>query len=91
MAKMIICPICKRERSATKHHIYRSAVWKNVPWTRNEVILICRECHNFVEQEITKRENKILQHHPYLYREVIRDFTNGTIRVAWRKRYRKGK
>ena len=87
-----VCPVCKRNnRPLTRHHIYPKVVWKDVPETQDKLLLVCQQCHSQIHREIRKRENVILQKHSYLYREVARDFTNGTIRVAWRKRYRKGK
>lgn len=69
------CPICKKRKTLTKHHIFRSAVWRDIPETQSEILPICRQCHNLVELEITRRENAILQKHPDLYVDVVKDFT----------------
>ncbi|MDD5551420.1 MAG: hypothetical protein PHS34_09185, partial [Candidatus Omnitrophica bacterium] len=67
------CPICGRIRNLTKHHRKKKKVFgKN-----NDTIYLCRDCHNDVENEITRRENAILRRHPEIYIGTLNDFLTG--------------
>lgn len=62
------CPICKIERLfLTKHHKWKRAVWGRDKKKNSKVIWICRDCHNEIEAEITRKENAILQNNPNIY------------------------
>lgn len=39
-----------------------------------KVIWLCRDCHDRVEQEITRKENEILQSHPEIYIGTLMEF-----------------
>ena len=69
------CPVCGKRRRLTRHHIFRSAVWRDFPETQSYILLVCRQCHDKIEREVTIRENIILQKYPELYVEVVEDFT----------------
>jgi len=81
MARVGRCPICKRVVQLTRHHKWRQAVWKKMWWTQGKIILICRDCHDELEKEITRRENKVLQQHPEIYSGTLEDFIRGRIRT----------
>lgn len=88
MAQSGICPVCKQHRKLTRHHIFRSAVWRDYEDTQEHILLVCRSCHDLIEQEVTKRENEILQKHQELYVGVIEDFTgrnHGSIQGLYNK------
>lgn len=58
-----ICPICLQRKRLTKHHI-----WKKFIFGRNtETELICQECHQTLEAEITRKENEVLKNYPEIY------------------------
>ena len=71
------CPICKwRNVRLTKHHKWRKAVWHDEK-KRGKTIMICRECHDELEKEITRRENEILRQHPEIYIGTLEEFIRG--------------
>ena len=64
------CPICKfRYMALTRHHRWKKAVWGRIYKEdgTEDTIDICRECHDFLETEITRKENEILRKHPEIY------------------------
>lgn len=72
------CPICKRHGvSLTKHHKWKTHVWGNDKKKQKKKILICRDCHDQVEKEITRRENIILRGHPEIYIGTLNEFLAG--------------
>lgn len=82
MARHGHCPICGKYTNLTKHHVFKSCVWKNRQETQGRLFYVCRECHDAIEIEIVKRENNILQRYPKLYTDVIIDFLNGRCKVS---------
>lgn len=68
-----VCPICLERKKLTNHHLWRRAVFgrgnKN-----NEIELICNECHQTLEAEITRKENQILKQHPEIYAGTFNEF-----------------
>ena len=75
------CPVCGKWTTLTKHHIFKSCVWRSKPETQSKIFLVCRRCHDAIEIEITRRENLILMEHPELYTGVVEDFLNGKLKV----------
>jgi hypothetical protein len=74
-----ICPVCKKHKELTHHHIFKSCVWKDYPETQSEILLVCRTCHDAIEIEITRRENNILRRYPDLYEGVVSDYISGAL------------
>jgi len=66
MIPIDVCPICLERKKLTRHHLWRRAIFGR--GTRNnEVELICNECHQTLEAEITRKENAILKQYPEIY------------------------
>ncbi len=57
------CPICLQRKRLTRHHLFRRAVFGRTQ-KNNEVELICNECHQTLEAEITRKENEVLKQYP---------------------------
>lgn len=78
MCRFGYCPICRRtDVPLTRHHKWRTHVWKYDRKKQKKKILICRECHDAVEIEITRRENEILREHPEIYIGTLNEFLTG--------------
>lgn len=76
------CPICKfRNLKLTRHHKLKKYIWPELKNDEDNHIYICRTCHDNIEREITKRENKLLKEHPEIYLEVLDDFLTDKIIV----------
>jgi 5-methylcytosine-specific restriction endonuclease McrA len=74
------CPICRQHGlQLTRHHKWKKAVWGRDRKKIGKTIYICRECHNLVEQEITRRENIILKQHPDIYIGTLNKFLGGKL------------
>ena len=90
MVKRGICPVCGKQITLTRHHVFKSCVWRCRPETQGRILLVCRRCHDAIEIEITRRENLILREYPDLYTGVVDDFLSGALKVPkGRKRRRK--
>jgi len=71
------CPICKQNGLLlTKHHKWKKAVWRDKKKI-TKVIWICRDCHDDVEKEITRKENIILRQHEEIYIGTLNEFLRG--------------
>ena len=46
-----ICPICKKVRKPTIHHIKGKSLYPELISDRDNLKLMCRECHNKIHQE----------------------------------------
>lgn len=90
MAKSGRCPLCGKYTNLTKHHVYKTCVWRNKPETQSHIFYVCRSCHDEIEKEILKRENIVLQKHPEIYTGVVNDFLTGKVKINGEKK-RKGK
>jgi len=90
MARSGLCPICRQHKTLTKHHIYKSCVWRSKPETQTKIFYVCRKCHDAIEIEITRRENVILTMYPDLYEGVVDDFVSGKLKPP-KKRGRRRK
>lgn len=42
------CPVCKKEKHLTRHHILPRRFFGNI----EEIVLVCRICHDDIEKEI---------------------------------------
>lgn len=71
-----VCEICGERKRLTKHHIFRRAVWGRTR-KNNEVSYICRDCHDILESEITRKENQILRQYPEIYAGTLNEFIVG--------------
>ena len=64
------CPKCHELRKLTCHHVFPRRWW--MFWTgrqRRQEVYVCRECHNEIEAEICRREEK--RRRPLPAREYI--------------------
>lgn len=86
-----ICPVCGKYTILTRHHIYKSCVWRNKPETQGKILLVCRRCHDAIEIEITRRENLILQKHPEIYTGVVEDYIHGALTVPVSNKRKRGR
>lgn len=72
-----ICPVCKKKKPLSLHHVFRFAVFKK----EEPTILICERCHNqgtqCLEALITERENDVLLNKPELYTKALADYMKG--------------
>jgi len=83
MCRYGYCPICKRtDVELTRHHKWRTHVWKHDRKKQKKKILICRKCHDELEKEITRREGIILRQHPELYIGTLNEFLAGKFPVG---------
>lgn len=72
------CPICRQHGLVlTRHHKWRRAVWGRNKKKNGKVIWLCRDCHDDVEREITRRENMLLCEHPEIYIGTLNEFLRG--------------
>jgi hypothetical protein len=77
------CPICRRDGLAlTRHHKWRTHVWKFDKKKQKKKILICRSCHDKLEQEITRKENVILRQHEEIYIGTLNEFLAGKFPIG---------
>lgn len=67
------CQVCGRLRPMTKHHIMKRSVFGQ----NDNVVLLCRDCHDMIEYIIRKKENEILRKHPEIYTQTWEDFKRG--------------
>ena len=75
MCRMGYCPVCKTDGlMLTKHHKWKRAVWGRNKKKNGKVIWLCRDCHNEIEAEITRKENALLQNNPDIYIGTLNDF-----------------
>lgn len=60
---------------------------KKFVWGENDdIILICRRCHDKVEAIVSKKENEILQMYPNIGRDAMREVMNDARRHTKRNR-----
>lgn len=52
------CPKCNEEKNLTRHHIFPRTHFKGNQTLLAEIILICRECHDDLEYEISMQEGR---------------------------------
>jgi hypothetical protein len=71
------CLCCKKEEvTLTRHHPLR----KKVFGSNNEVVFLCRDCHNLIEKAVTRFEGIILRKFFRCYGEIWKEYTkNGFI------------
>lgn len=67
------CQVCGRLRPMTKHHIMKRSVFGQ----NDNVVLVCRQCHDKIENVIRDKENAILIEHPEIYTQTWEDFKRG--------------
>lgn len=68
-----ICPRCKRKRPLTHHHVYP----KRIFGLSDITVLICRDCHNELEEALKVMETSILQAYSHAYVVISNIFTKG--------------
>lgn len=67
------CPSCKKEGiKLTKHHPLR----KKVFGSSNDVVFLCRNCHDQIENIVTRFEKLILRKFFRCYREIWKEYIN---------------
>jgi hypothetical protein len=68
------CPVCKKTNiPLTEHHIFKRAVFGD-----NDIkFLICRECHDVLEERIRAAENSALRAFSYVNRKIFKKFIRG--------------
>ena len=67
------CPICKKIKPLTRHHVYKKAVFGD----NDSIVLVCRQCHDRIEEVIRDKENALLIEHPDIYMDTWIDFKRG--------------
>lgn len=68
-----VCPICLERKVLHRHHLWRRAVFGRTS-RNNETELICDECHQTLEAEITRKENQVLRQYPEIYAGTFNEF-----------------
>lgn len=62
--------MCRRDGiPLTEHHLFKRAVFGE----NTIVVYICRECHDFVEENVREMENSILRAFIYCYRKLNKE------------------
>ncbi|MFA5080769.1 MAG: hypothetical protein WC472_04095 [Candidatus Paceibacterota bacterium] len=70
------CPCCNKKRvKLTKHHPLR----KKVFGPNNEIVFLCRDCHDLVEKVVTRFERIVLRKFSRCYRGVWKAYTNNGV------------
>jgi hypothetical protein len=69
------CAICGSMKDLEGHHLYKYAVFKEKEGF-DQIVWLCQYHHRIVEQEITRKENIILQQHSHIYKDTLLDFIN---------------
>lgn len=83
MAVRSLCPVCRKYKDLTKHHVFPKYVWIN--YGKSKKLLVCRDCHNLIHKEISNREKEILREFPEIYTDVVEDYVNGLLKVEEKK------
>jgi len=73
--KKIKCGKCGNFKKLSTHHLYKRHVFGENGYT----VILCKSCHNEIEQVISYAEKKILEHFEGMYLEICNLFINKKI------------
>jgi hypothetical protein len=78
MCRIGFCPACRKDGLIlTKHHKWKRAVWGRDKKKKAKIVWLCRNCHDEIEAEITRRENALLKSNPEIYIGTLNEFLRG--------------